>query len=301
MPSSKFYRETYEVIGAGHKGICYYEWRGDYPAPKAPEPDNCGFLHYDGTPTETFEKDKKLISLINEYSTELVTAEKKRSKVAILHSDRAYMYYDALTDPNIGGKNMWIFLTLMTFRDLKKNGFAPDFVRSCDLEENKLNVKTLFVPTLDGLSEQELLEIKEFSKDKDHKVFFGEQIATFDSITIGGWWDLTSPPGNRVSEEFRGGYEMEDLLEKINLKPVIETNHKNLFAHILEGMDRKIVVLISNRPEQKSIPEHEIKFNFSVNHVTYRTPELDKEIELEVREDKVMLPELYDGAFLFVK
>lgn len=300
MPSEKFYRETYEVIGAGHKGICYYEWRGDYPDPKSPLPDNCGFLHYDGTPTEAFDKDIKLISLINEYSTEIVTAAKKRSGVAILHSDRAYMYYDALADPDIGGKNMWIFLTLMTFRDLKKCGFAPDFVRSCDLYKNSLDVKTLFVPSKEGLSDEEILQIEAFcKKGKDRRVFYGEQTATFDSVTIGGWWDISSPPGNRVTEEFRGGYEMEDLLENINLKPMIETNHKNLFAHILEGTTRKIVVLVSNRPDKKSIPEHEIRFNFPVNHVTYRTPELDTEIELEVKRGRVILPELNDGAFLF--
>ena len=54
MPASKFRRETYEVIGAGHKGICYYAWRGDYPDPVTPEPDCCGFLHYDGRPTDSF-------------------------------------------------------------------------------------------------------------------------------------------------------------------------------------------------------------------------------------------------------
>lgn len=303
MPSGKFYRETYEVIGAGHKGICYYEWRGDYPDPKSPLPDNCGFLHYDGTPTETFEKDIKLISLINEYSTELAEAKKKGSGVAILHSDRAYMYFDALSDPEIGGRNMWIFLTLMTFRDLKKSGFAPEFARSCDLAENRLDIKTLFIPSLEGLSEEEAAQIEAFRKGgKDHRVFYGDQTATFDSIAVGSWWDITNPPGDRVTEEFRGGYEMEDVIEDLNVKPLVETNHKNLFAHVLEGRERKIVVLVSNRTGQRSIPEHKIKLNFPAKRVTLRTPELTGEIELEIQNGgEVILPEISDGAFVFVK
>lgn len=301
MPSSKFYRESYEVIGAGHKGICYYEWRGDYPDPNSPLPDNCGFLHYDGTPTETFEKDKKMLSLINRYSTEIVTAEKKRCKIALLHSDRAYMYYDALSDPGIGGKNMWMYLILSAFKELKKSGFAPDFVRSCDLEENPLGIKILFVPSLVGLSDEELRRIRSFAAKKGNKVFFGEQKVTFDAISVGGWWDISNPPKNRTTEEFRGGYEMADLLEIIDVKPMVETNHKNLFAHILEGKKRKIIVLVSNRPDEKSIPEHEIKFNFDVSEVTYITPELEEEVAIEVKNNCVILPELYDGAFMFVK
>ncbi len=302
MPSSKFYRETYEAIGAGHKGICYYEWRGDYPDPEAPLPDNCGFLHYDGRPTQTFETDLKLLALINEYSTELVTAEKVRSHLAILHSDRAYMYYDAFSDPEMGGKNMWIYLTLMAFRDIKKCGFSPDIIRSCDLAENKLGVKWLFIPSLDGLSEEELSQIREFCKsNSEHKAFYGEQITTFDSIVLGGWRYLAAPPANRVTHEFSGGYEMEDLLETENLKPLVETNHKNLFAHTLQGNDRKIVVLVSNRPDGKSIPAHTIRLRCPAMQVTYRTPVLAQEIELPYQDGTVALPELHDGALLFIR
>ena len=302
MPTSKFCRETYEVIGAGHKGICYYQWRGDYPDEKSPLPDNCGFLHYDGTPTDTFEDNLRLINMLNSYSTEIVTAEKVRCHTAVLHSDRAYMYYDALSDPEIGGKNMWMFLTLMTFRDLKKYGFAPDFVRACDLAENKLDVKTLFIPSIVGLSDEELAQIEAFCRaGDDHRVFYGEQETTFDSITIGGWWDLMSRPGDRVTVEFRGGLETEDLVESINLKPLVETNHKNLFAHVLEGEERKIVVLVSNRPNERSIPKHRVSFNFPVSSVTFRTHKLDKEIELEVSDNSIMLPTIEDGGLLFVR
>ncbi len=302
MPSSKFCRETYEVIGAGHKGICYYQWRGDYPDEKSPLPDNCGFVHYDGTPTDTFEDNIALINMLNSYSTEIVTAEKVRCHTAILHSDRAYMYYDALSDPEIGGKNMWMFLTLMTFKDLKKCGFAPDFVRACDLAENKLDVKTLFIPSIVGLSDEELAQIEVFCRaSDDHRVFYGEQETTFDSITIGGWWDFMSRPNDRVTVEFRGGLETEDLLESIELKPLVETNHKNLFAHILKGKERKIITLVSNRPNNQSIPKHRVSFNFPVKIVTFRTHKLDYEIELEVVDNSVMLPTIDDGGLLFVE
>ena len=110
-----------------------------------------------------------------------------------------------------------------------------------------------------------------------------------------------SRPGDRVTVEFRGGLETEDLVESINLKPLVETNHKNLFAHVLEGEERKIVVLVSNRPNERSIPKHRVSFNFPVSSVMFRTHKLDKEIELEVSDNSIMLPTIEDGGLLFVR
>ncbi|MBP5617692.1 MAG: hypothetical protein J6X61_00895, partial [Clostridia bacterium] len=276
-----------------------YAWRGDYPDPVTPEPDGCGFLHYDGRPTDSFERDAAMLKMVNAHSTELVTAERLSSGVAVLHSDRAVIHFDALTDPQIGGKNFRVRLAVETFRELKKNGVAPDIVRACDLEKNVLGVKVLFVPSREGMGKEEWAQLGAFAAKEGHRVFYGDQQATFGSISVGGWWDADSLPGNRSVDEFRGGYEIEDVLNKIGFRPLVETGHKNLFAHVLQGEKRKIVVLVTNAPDEAAIPAHVLRLNFPFTRATLRTPE--QEVTLRVEGEQVFLPAITDGALLFVE
>lgn len=297
MPSRKFYQSTYSVIGSGCKGICYYAWRGDYPDPATPWADNCGFLHYDGSKTERFDRDVKLLLHLKRYSELIAKAEKLRQGVAILHSDRANYYFDAVSGSN-NAVNLWVFLTIQLYRELRQEGFDPDFLRAKDLEENRLGVKYLFVPALRALSEEEKKELEKFEKSGG-KVFAGDLSGTFDAVVCGGYFELSSLPGNRVTEEFRGGAQVSDIIEHYKLAPPVQTNSRNLFAGVLAGDGYKIVTLVSNEPYAHPIKPHEIKLNFAANHVIFAAPE--RETELEVKNGFVMLPEISDAAMLIIR
>lgn len=297
MPSRKFYQSTHEVIGSGCKGICYYEWRGDYPDPAAPLPDNCGFLHYDGSKTDRFDRDVRLLKHLSKYSELIASAEKLRPGIAILHSDRASRYYDAVSGSN-NAVNTWTYQTIESYRELRLCGFNPDFVRAVDLAENRLGVKYLFVPTLKAVSGEEKKLLEEFEKSGG-KVFVGDLDGTFEALVCGAWFELSSLPGNRTTEEFRGGAQIADIVERYKLIPPVETNARNLFAGVIAGDGYKIVSLVANDPYREPIKAHRIKLNFEAVSAVFSTP--FEEIELEVKDGFIDLPEVTDAALLIIR
>ena len=298
MPASKFIRETVSAIGHGYKGINYYEWRGDFAAEGTPLPDNCGFLFNDGTPTASFASDGRMIALINRHSEEIVTAEKVRQSAAILHSDNAYRYADALSDPQIGGRNAWVHDLLETFRELKTCGIAPEVVRACDLAENRLGTKLLLVPSLAGLSDAEKSALSAFEA-AGGSVWYMAHLVGFGSVSIGGWWNLSDRPKNRTTSEFRGGVEMADVLEACGIKPLIGIADRNLFAHVLDlAGGGRLLALVSNKPNERPIASQRITLGFAAKSARFCTTE--GEWELPVEDGGVTLPEFSDGALVFV-
>lgn len=297
MPSRKFYQSTHEIIGSGCKGICYYEWRGDYPDPASPHADNCGFLHYDGSKAGHFDRDVKLIKHLEKYSEMIATAEKLRTGVGILHSDYACRYYDAIGGSN-GGTNLWTYLTISAYRALRESGFNPDFLRAEDLSRNSLGVKYLFVPSLAAVSPDEMKLLRNF-EDDGGTVFLCDITGTFGAVVCGGWWALSSLPRNRTTEEFRGGAAIADIIEQHELIPPVETNARNLFAGVLKGEEAYIIALISNDPYGRPIPAHKIRLNLPASRAVFSTPE--REIALCVSDGWVDLPEVEDAALLIVR
>lgn len=297
MPSRKLRQSTIEMIGSGCKGICYYAWRGDYPDPDTPLPDNCGFLHYDGTKSGHFDRSAALLRWLDSYSTRIALAEKKRSGVAILHSDSSYYYFDGFADPLLGAVNLWCYATVAAYRELRECGFAVDFIRAEDLAANRLGVELLFVPSRKGLSDVEKQQIEAFIK-AGGKVYFCDQGATFESVAVGSWWDWQDAPKNRTTDEFRGGAYISDILERIGRRPFIETNSRHLFASVIEGDGYYIASLVNNDPYERPVSPR-IKLNLPVRAVKYATPEL--ETELAIDNGCVQLPEVIDGALLVME
>jgi len=302
MPYRKFCQETLELIGTGYKGINYYEWRGDYPDKGSPLPDNCGMVHNDGSKTEKFDEAVRLLHYLDKYGERIALSEKHRTGVAMLHSDHAYRYYDSffgkvkITD-NI---SLYPLLALSTARELREAGFHADYVRAVDLEKNIFGVKYLFVPSLIALSDEEVTLLKAFEA-KGGKVFYNDNTATFDSVAPQSWWELSDRPKFRVTVEFRGGASILDIVEKYNIQPMISTNHRHLFAGIIESIDdksKKIVTLVNNDPYERPIPSHAIDLHFDAKQVIYATPEL--ECVLPIDNGRVILPEIAHAAMLII-
>jgi hypothetical protein len=127
-----------------------------------------------------------------------------------------------------------------------------------------------------------------------------EDNATFGSISIGGWWDLTDKPKNRTTTEFRGGMEMADVLEACGMEPLIGITDRNLFAHVLRLADGgHLLALVSNKPKERPIASQRITLGFAAESARFCTTE--GEWELPVEDGGVMLPEFADGALVFLK
>ncbi len=127
----KFERETFACLGAGLKGILYYQWRADYPYPGTPEPERFGFLWNNGKPTEKFDRAMALCHLIRDNGNYFVNAEKVRSGVALLVSQYALAQFDA----RHGVPNPASVALLRAYVDLERAGVPVDFIRPEDLEK----------------------------------------------------------------------------------------------------------------------------------------------------------------------
>ena len=145
-----FNKSTYATVGAGIAGIMYYQWRGDYPSEATPIPNRCGLVNYDGSKTANYENTAKMVKLINELSDYLVDVVKVHSGVGILFSDYASFYCDAAeNDDNKSGTRLTnTFTAELTYiyTELRRLGYSVDIVNAEALKENRLKLKTLFVP-----------------------------------------------------------------------------------------------------------------------------------------------------------
>jgi len=308
LPASEWERETYSAIGSAVKGILYYQWRADYPYTDAPEPEGFGLVFNNGTKTLKYDTAIKMNAMINRYSKYFACSEKVRSGIAVLFSNHASAYYDAIDNggPEEFSKNhdRYSLYTRWIYSDFRKAGAVVDFSRACDLEKNSLGVKLLLIPAIEGLSNEELAAVGNF-------------------ITAGGTALVYEP-------NYRGfyPYNFEKSLRERNLVMVdacaamdkysikrnvdLQGNANYLDAKLLKGgignEDYRIIALINYDPLERNIKEGDIRASLELDmdmeglHALFVTPENTLELNLEAEAGKVSmtLPEITTGAFVFI-
>lgn len=294
-PARKVYAQTYMILGAGFKGICYYAWKGDYPYEGTPIPDNCGFYHYDGRPSLELEEKEKLFPMLNRYSTELVLAERMHSGIALLHSDHGSAYGEAVSNPAAKGENPWQKESIRIYAELTKEGYLVDFVQAKHLGKTPYPVNILFVPFFEYLSEEEKEMLKEFS-DNGGRIYCSDHIVTFSCINVFGFRDYKKPKLQLATDEFGGSGEIADILEENNMEPFVSTNHRNLFYKITKTEDGYFLFIVNNSPTHKIITNHRIKVRVPFKNALLINPEGDN--MLDVCGDNILLPEINYGAII---
>ncbi|MBQ2977675.1 MAG: hypothetical protein IJE17_09310 [Clostridia bacterium] len=297
MPARKLHEETYHLLGAGHKGIVYYEWRGDYPDEKTPLPDNCGFIFNDGTKTEHYDRSVEMVRFVNKHSTLLASAECMRDAVGLLSSDHAAAYADAyMGDENISA---YVHQSLQAYRELRKAHINPAILCSRHLKENKLGVKYLFIPCQKNwLSKQEMDEIDAFVA-AGGKAFFLNQMGTFGAVTPYGWWQWDVERLNGTTSEFRSNMELEDALELCRIKPLAAFNSRHLKAGLLRGADYTLAVINNTDPAHRDVEGAVLTLSFPVSSARFLSP--DVEMDLECDGTSVKLPAICEGGIVVMK
>ena len=120
-------RETYSAVGSAVKGIVYYQWRADYPYADGPEPEGFGIIYNNKTPTAKYDRALRMNALLNKFSSEFACVEKVRSGVAILFSNHATAYFDALDNYRVEEQSKWHDRYSLHMRriysDFRKAGF----------------------------------------------------------------------------------------------------------------------------------------------------------------------------------
>ena len=316
MPGNEWDRETYAAVGAGMKGIMYYQWRADYPFPDGPEPDEFGILFNDRSKTAAYHHAVKMNRLINEkLSDTIALAEKYRAGVAVLYSEKANALCDALE-----GSNRRIALGMKyAYRDLRKAGVPVDFVRTCDLEKNPLGVKLVVLPAaIKYYPQEELDQLKAF-------VLAGGVV--MECMESGGFAPVNLDGENmRLMEvpDGNGGYRYdlypvksrglhgylqehllaEELLERVGIAPVYQVDAKRLDVRMLVGEGYHLACLTNIDTQERSVPAGKILTLCcgaeNAKKVTFFTPDEEVELAFEKQGDAlaITLPEIRQGGFI---
>lgn len=296
MPARKLYQEVYAQLAAGLKGLNFYEWRGDYPDPESPNPDNCGFIFSDGSKTEHYDRSIEMIRFVNRYSTLFATAEKLREGVAILFSEHGILFADSLTGEHA---NLYTRNMQRAYRDLRRAGISPDFTEAENLKDNRFSVRVLFVPCeKDWLGEKERSALDAFVQNGG-SVWYLCQKGTFDTFVSEGWWNWSVPRLNTTRTEFRGMSEVEDVLEQCGVTATVDVSDRHLFTGIQCGEGYSLVYLINTDPARKAVSGATMMVALPFEKAVFLSPQ--GEIPLNAENGRITLPDVDEGGVVLLR
>lgn len=291
IPLHIFNRNTYATIGAGVKGIVYYQWRGDYPSEATPIPNGCGLVNYDGSKTKNFENAGRMIAFVNKMSDFLVDAKRPNDGIGIFHSDYANFLCDGLENYDEIRtdilRNSYLTKYFNVYRELRQAGYTVNVVDAIALKNNKFGIKTLFLPQKHLLSAEETAIVEEFIA-KGGNVYY---LTTLGSNHSGDGYRHY----NKEECVYNPLYRMDDLAYIMDEKPVAKVDNSLVGLQILENKDNKLFVL-TNIAVEKDTVEVNVNCNCDVKKATlYSTLETR---ELEVKDGKIIVGEIKDGAII---
>ena len=318
MSGNEWDRETYAAIGAGIKGIMYYQWRADYPFPDGPEPDEFGILFNDRSKTAAYHHAVKMNKLINEkLSEKIALAEKIRAGVAVIYSEKANALCDALE-----GTNRRIALGMKyAYRDLRKAGVPVDFVRACDLKENLLGVKLAVLPAAVKYYPQEEIEMLDAFVKAGGLLLECMESGGFAPVSLDGSnMRLMEVPNGEGGYHYgmypvksRGlhGYLQEHLLacealERAGIQPVFSVCAPRLDVRMLKGEGYQLACLTNIDTQERPVPAGKVLELCcgceKAKKVTFYTPDEEAELAFCAEDDKLLitLPEVKQGAFILI-
>ena len=293
IPTFIYTRGTYTVLGSGCKGIVFYQWRGDYPAPGVPFPNSCGLLNYDGTKTANYENGAKVNGFILAHNDLLMGAEKVHEGVGILYSDYAAFYSDALdnedkTPADKPYRNTFTAANNSIYRQLRKAGISVSIVDEKGLEENPFGIRVLLIPAFTKLSPQEKAAVLRF-REKGGKVYHEEE-----------WGFRIFDGKDRTYEEKVFWYKLraKDVLEAEGLCPMVQSLNADVAVQLLQGKDYTLAVLTHIAPMEKTT---DVTLQVNIPFTSAEFKDIDGEKPVTVEGNTVTVRNLTNGGILVIK
>ena len=290
IPTFIYTRGTYTVLGGGCKGIVFYQWRGDYPAPGVPHPNSCGLLNYDGTKTANYENGAAVNRFILEHNDLLMGAERVHEGVGILFSDYAAFYSDALdnedkTPSNEPFRNTFTAANNGIYRQLRETGVSVSIVDARGLMENPFGIRVLLLPDFAKLSDEEQAAVIAF-REKGGKVYHAEEwgFRIFDGVA-------------RTYEEKVFWYKLRvrDVLEAEGITPMVQTQHPDIGIQLLQGQDYTLAVLTDMIPYER---QTDVTLQINIPFETAIFRDIYGEKPVTVNGNTVTIPALTNGGIL---
>ncbi len=296
MPGRKCREYVYAILGAGHKGINFYEWRGDYPGEGTPRPDNCGILHNDGRHACHYDDTREMVAFVNRHSSLFAAAERHREGLGILWSAHALAKADAARGE---GHNAAVDESVFAYREARRLGFSVDFARAEDLSRNPLGIRVLLIPhRLEMLSPGELREIAAFVQSGG-RVYHKRNNVCFSGYTVGGYWEFGREVKEIATSHFASNYEIADIAEENGLAPFAVCDMPSVHAATLEGEGYYIVTLVNSSAVQAPAENVRLKLRGSFRRAEWLTSEGTEPCRMENGE--IVIPMLDAGAAVWLE
>jgi hypothetical protein len=303
MPPREWDRETYAAIGRGYKGILYYQWRADYPFSDGPEPDEFGMLFNNKRRAPCYEAGIAMTRLVNRLAPWFARADKKRNRLAVLYSQRANAYFDALDNGDTlgveGAHDRFVLALRRCYHALNACGIVVDFVRAGDLAGCRYPVDVLILPMRSGLAEDELALIAAFEKN-------GGRVFCYQDEENGFLPSAKSQPV--LHGIVREQYDAQSLLDFLGIGPHASVSGAfSCDARLLTGeKDGKcfgMVCLTNYDPLERDIVDAGLQVRgFDFTTARAYTPDLAEEgVPLAVRNGYIQLPVLTTGAYILLE
>ena len=297
IPPSIFNKNTYATVGAGVKGLLYYQWRGDHPSPATPIPNGCGLVNYDGSHTANYDNAAAMVGVLNELSSLIVNADPVNSHVGVLLSDYAQFCYDAIDNNDEVIKktvnNTQCRELVRVYRDLMHADYVPILVDREGLEKNSLDLRVLFIPGAAMLHESELAAVEAFVANGGRAFVMGD---TFQ-CGCGGYY-----PFGTVNAHYTPYWQFEDVLEVLEgcvARPSTRSSNPRLAVRELVGEDYRLLSLVNTSRLDKPL-SGEILCDYPVHEATLYSNTQGR-VALEVSENCIHLTEIAEGGLIVVR
>ncbi len=297
IPPRIFNKNTYATVGAGVKGILYYQWRGDYPSPATPIPNGCGLVNYDGSHTPNYDNAAKMVKLVNELSPLLINTEPVNSHVGLFLSDYSNFYYDALenTDEMIKDpiRNTQADQMTRAYRDVIRAGYTVTFTDREGLAKNTTDIRVLFVPGAEHLQDCEREEIERFIESG------GTAFYLMDTFQCGcsGYY-----PWGTKRLHYTPFWQIEDVLDSVRDRigtPSIQSSDTRMAVRELIDRDHRVLALVNTSCLPTPL-NAELTCSFPVREAVLYTSNKAPEA-LPVTDGKISVHGITDGGFIVVR
>lgn len=297
IPPRIFNKNTYATIGAGVKGILYYQWRGDYPSPATPIPNGCGLVNYDGSHTTNYDNAAAMVKLVNELSPMIINTEPVNSHVGILISDYANFCYDAIdnneelikqTVNNTQSREM-----TRAYRDLVRAGYTVTLTDREGLIKNTMDIKVLFVPGSQKLQECERAAVEEFVANGGKAFVLGD---TFQ-CGCGGYY-----PWGTVRAHYTPFLPFEEVLDDVVAtvgRPSTRSSNPRLAVRELVDKDHRVISLVNTTCQnraQSGILECDYPVHEATLYANVHEPK-----KLTVKNNQILLTDIEEGGLIVVR
>lgn len=295
LSARDFEAETYAAIGSGAKGIMYYQWRGDYVFDNSPEPNGYGMVYNDLSKTKKYDKAIKMHEMLYRLSDTLVTKERVRQGIGILHSEYANAYYDAICNGDNkdawSGKESSIFASMRIYRKFKRQFVSLNAVRANDLINLPFKLNALIIPVEKGVSKEEQDKISEYISGGGKVFYYDEYLDAFKPFNFTGRW-----------------YTASEIIDTFGEK-IASVTEKKVDLKFLEDKEEYLISIIDFAEDEREISNLKLTFDAKFGAKTAKYICEDRETELKTdevnsgdkNEKSLIIPKLINGGIILIK